>query len=133
MENIVEKPSLVKFVSQHVKISEVETLLAVPESSSKSSSPKPKVAKPAAPKPTVPQIPPNTPMPSPEQLRQQAEMMRRNPDAVRRSTPAFAKLTDAQIREYADQMELVRAPPASPLSFLLSLPPLYRRAVTQIC
>jgi hypothetical protein len=43
--------------------------------------------------------------PSPDQLRQQANMMRQNPAAVRKAQPAFATLTDEQIRAYADQLE----------------------------
>jgi hypothetical protein len=43
--------------------------------------------------------------PSPEQMMQQAAFMRKNPDAVRKAQPAFANLTDEQIKSYADQLE----------------------------
>jgi hypothetical protein len=106
LENIVERPALIKFVSEHIQPAEVDKLLATPESSSKaqttrtdsgtrtSSEPKKQKKKEVLP-----------PMPSPEQMRQQAIMMRKNPDMVRRSNAALAGYSDAQIIEYADQLE----------------------------
>jgi hypothetical protein len=116
LENIVEKPGLIKLVKEHVSINEIETLLTTSPAAAKmqemasssgnsSSSSKNKKHK----SNTI--VPPssfeNMSMPSPDQLRQQAAMMRRNPDMVRKAQPAFAHLTDQQIREYADQLEQV--------------------------
>ena len=117
LDQIVEKPALVKFVSNYVKVSEVEKLLAVPESSSHP--PKEKEHKPIKKSSSstattnnrsnhaYPTNNANMPTPSPEQLLQQASMMRKNPDLVRRSNPALAHFTNQQIEEYAKQLELV--------------------------
>lgn len=105
LERLVEKPALVKFVSEHMKLAEVEVLLtsSTATSSSKSSS-----SSSSKPKKTSRS---NIPTPTPEQLREQAIMMRKNPDVVRRANPAFAAMTDEQIRQYADQLELAAADP----------------------
>ena len=110
LDSIVEKPNLVKFVQEHVNISEVEGLLTVESTSvsSSSSSTKSKsrpvnaAAAAAAAANAV-----NPAMPSPSQLRQQAKMMREQPNAVRKANAMFANMTDAQIRQYADQIEQV--------------------------
>jgi hypothetical protein len=94
LESLVEKPALIKFVSDFVKPSEIEHLLSVPESSSKTTRKKSEKRQ-------------NTPTPTPEQMKQQAEMMRKNPELVRRSNQALAHLSDQQIRDYADQLEQV--------------------------
>lgn len=109
LDSIVEKPNLVKFVQEHVEISEVEGLLSaspssdsINASSSSSSSSKSNQAYKAAAAAAAKQ-----PMPSPDQLRQQAKMMREQPNAVRKANAMFANMTDAQIRQYADQIEQV--------------------------
>ena len=116
LENIIEKPALLAFVSKYVKVSEVETLLAVPESSSQAqqaqTKPKQPSVKKAAPSTTTNQhrnnpYGNNQPTPSPEQLLQQAKMMKQNPDMVRRSNPMMANFTNEQIIEYAKQLEVV--------------------------
>ncbi len=50
--------------------------------------------------------------PTPEQMLQQAAFMRKNPDAVRKAQPAFANLSDEQIKSYADQLEATAKDPA---------------------
>lgn len=49
--------------------------------------------------------------PTPDQMRKQAREIRRNPDALRRANPAFAKMTVAEINQYADQMEAAAKDP----------------------
>lgn len=109
LESIVEKPNLVKFVEEHVQLSEVEALLSAsanlppsdPTSSSSSSKSKKSSSSGSAPSMH------NQPMPTPKQLREQARMMREQPNAVRRANAMFQNMTDAQIRQYADQIEQV--------------------------
>ena len=114
-----------------MKVSEVEKLLTVspkPEEEKKE-----KVVKPKKQQPAVPATPAYTgPSPTPEQMKQQAEMMRKHPDAVRRSNAALAHFTDQQIREYADQIELVSPlPPATKpqTSLLLTIYTLYAHLI----
>lgn len=123
LENIVEKPALVNFVSEYVKIAEVETLLAVPESSSKAASAtgsgsglstgkakKDKDREREVKKQNMQGVQGHggQHVPSPEQMRQQAAIMRKDPDLVRRQNPALANFTNQQIIDYANQMEQVR-------------------------
>ena len=109
MEDIVEKPNLVKFVGEYVQLSEVEALLSAANadpslgSSSGSVGSKSKSASSR----TTSSINNNQPMPTPKQLREQAKMMREQPNAVRRANAMFQNMTDAQIRQYADQIEQV--------------------------
>jgi hypothetical protein len=113
LESIVEKPNLVKFVEEHVELSEVEALLSASveagsgttssSSSSKTSSKATKASAAAA---------AAQPMPTPKQLREQARMMREQPNAVRRANAMFEKMTDEQIRQYADQIEQAASDPA---------------------
>ena len=115
MEKLVEKPALLKLVQEHVSPGEVEQLLRVV--------PTPSAEKPAAKtssKSKNSNSSANPPMPSPAQLRQQAAMIRKNPDLVRRSQPAFSKMTDAEIRQYADQLEQAASDPqVSRLSYTM--------------
>lgn len=114
LESIVEKPNLVKFVEEHVVLSEVEALLSAasaesggaggPTSSSSGSK--------GSSKATKSSLPANQPMPTPKQLREQARMMREQPNAVRRANAMFEKMTDEQIRQYADQIEQAASDPA---------------------
>lgn len=106
LENIIEKPSLLKFVQEHVKPSEIDTLLSQStnesstiSSSSSSGGTKVKSNKQAN----------NTPTPTPEQMKEQAKMMRKNPDLVRKANAVFKDMTDEQIRAYADQIDQVRS------------------------
>ena len=118
LDKIVEKPQLIKLVEEHVKLSEVEALLSVSDANGKSSSgssssssssssgsrsqttkkTKDSTSRTA----TQPQ-----PVPTPDQLRQQAAMIRKDPESIRRANVAFQKMTDDQIRAYADQLEQV--------------------------
>lgn len=105
LESVHEKKDLVKLVSDNVKISEIESLLSstptsASPSTSSSSSVKPNKSAAKAQSGGMP-------TPTPAQLKQQAKLMRENPGMVRRAQPAFANMTDAQIREYADQLEIV--------------------------
>lgn len=110
LESIVEKPNLVKFVEEHVELSEVEALLSASAdagagtSSSSSSKGSSKATKASAAS--------SQPMPTPKQLREQARMMREQPNAVRRANAMFEKMTDEQIRQYADQIEQAASDPA---------------------
>jgi hypothetical protein len=109
IEKIVEKPQLVKFVEERVQLSEIESLLSAAESASNSSSSSSSSSSASKVKKPVIRTPPQNhlPTPTPEQLKQQAAMIRKDPGSVRRANPAFAKMTDEQIRAYADQLEKV--------------------------
>ena len=104
LNHIVEKPQLVKLAESHVKLSEVESLLRSADAnlnnstSSSSSVTKPKKTK---------HVPIAAPTPTPDQLKQQAAMIRKDPAMVRRANPAFARMSDEQIKAYADQLEQV--------------------------
>lgn len=124
LENIVEKPQLLKLVKKHVVTSEIETLLTnsssletntdtIAEShnaKSSSSLKKQKATSSSGPKVTPAGLEAFM-KPSPEQLRHQATMMRNNPDLVRKSSPHFAKMTNQQITQYADQLEKAASDP----------------------
>jgi hypothetical protein len=120
LENIVEKPNLVNFVKEYVELSEVESLLSSPPPTASSSSSSGNAGKPSSNSGNSSSssatkrrggIEKNNHMPmlTPAQLRQQASMMRQQPNLVRKANPMFANMTDAQIREYADQIEKVTA------------------------
>ena len=48
---------------------------------------------------------------TPAQMKQQATMMRRNPSLVRRSNPQLATKSDAEIRQMADQLDMMAKNP----------------------
>ena len=112
-DRIVEKPQLVKLVDEYVKLSEVESLLsaadekavAASSASSSSSAAKSSASKKAKETKNYP------PTPTPEQMRQQAAAIKQNPAMVRRANPAFAAMTDEQIRQYAEQLEVAASDP----------------------
>ena len=118
LDQIVEKPQLVAFVAEHIQLNEIEALLSgfengkVGNSSSSSSSSSSsgsrsqatKKSKEAYSKNSTHQ---NQPVPTPEHLRQQAAVMRKDPQSIRRANPQFEKMTDEQIRAYADQLDQV--------------------------
>jgi hypothetical protein len=97
LEKHIEKETLVKYVSEYVKPSEVQSLLSATNTTT------------SEPKPTKQKKSNKTtqPIPTPDQLRQQAAMMRKNPAMVRKANPAFSNMTDDQIRQYADHIEQV--------------------------
>ena len=99
-EKHIEKPALIKFVSENVKFGEVEKLLSSPAIEAAKVKTEEK-------KKTKEALKSLFPTPTPEQLKQQAAMMRQNPDMVRQANPAFAKMTDQQIKDYADHLEKV--------------------------
>jgi hypothetical protein len=113
LEQVKEKPALVKLAKDHVDIGEVEALFTLPasaiktvetSSSSSSSSKKKKSVQIEQQYATAG----GNGTPSPQQMRQQAEFMRKNPGMIRKAQPAlFGHLTDEQIRQYADQIEKV--------------------------
>lgn len=118
LENVVEKPALIKLVKEHVNASEIELLLSNPAGSLKdqydqantAANQQAKGASNARVKKQTtfaPEVASKLATPSPDQLRQQASMMRKNPGLVRKANAAFAHLSDEQIRQYADQLELV--------------------------
>jgi hypothetical protein len=105
LDQIVEKSPLVEFVSEHVKYSEVEKLLGsapVSGTGSKSSSSSGVRSSSQGRKTRG-----SSATPTPDQLRQQAAVMRKDPGMVKRMNPAFANMSDEQIRAYADQLEQV--------------------------
>lgn len=113
LESIAEKPDLVKFVQEYVEMAEVEGLLSVSTAaeassgSSSSSSSSRSGDKQGSTSGKSKKATPQPPLPSPDQLRQQAKMMREQPNMVRKANAMFQNMTDAQIRQYADQIELV--------------------------
>jgi MYND finger len=120
LDQIVEKPQLVALVAEHVKLSEIESLLSISDgangksssgssssSSSSSSGSRNQTAKKSKDTSSKNSGHPTQPVPTPDQLRQQAAMIRKDPQSIRRANVAFAKMTDDQIRAYADQLEQV--------------------------
>lgn len=113
MEKMVEKPQLLHLVKQHVQTFEIEALLTnnnvtdyepqVPVEKVKGGRGGRGVQKVVQTK----SVPTGNANPSPDQIRQQASLMRKHPDQVRKSHPMFAKMTNAQIIEYANQLEKV--------------------------
>lgn len=99
LDSIVEKANLVKLVKEHVKPAEVESLLS---SSPTAATPTSSSAKKRAP---AQKYDFKTPTPTPAQMREQAAWIRKNPHLLRQSQAAFANLSDAQIMQYADQLE----------------------------
>lgn len=108
LERLAEKEELVKLVEEHVAKSEIESLLTSSTPATDSASSSSSINKK---KTTTTKVNKAMPTPTPAQLRQQAEMMRRNPGMVRNAQPAFKNMTDAEIRSYADQLEMVSYPP----------------------
>jgi hypothetical protein len=115
IDSIVEKPALVRLVKEHVSPEEIEPLLTTPASvkaeaaANATTSSSGNAGGAGGKKKLVQktQFDANQ-TPSPDQLRQQAAFMRKNPGMVRKSQAALAHLTDEQIRQYADQLEMVR-------------------------
>ena len=117
LDQIVEKPQLIKLVSDNVQLTEVESLLSVSDvngksssgssSSSSSSGSRSQTLKKSKDSSSRTTHQPAQPVPTPDQLRQQAAMIRKDPASTRRANVAFAKMTDEQIRSYADQLEQV--------------------------
>jgi len=113
LENMVEKPALVKLVQEHVETHEVEGLLSASTNTTTSSSSSASDSSSSS-KRKSSSSSSNTnsaagqQMPTPQQLKQQAKMMKEQPDMVRRANPMFAKMTNAQIIQYAEQMETVK-------------------------
>lgn len=112
----MEKPALITLVSKYVKSSEIEGILSgstswredetASSSSSRYRGPSDKAKRNLKSKSEK-----NQPTPTPDQLRQQAKYMRSNPAGVRSQNAAFAKMTDAQIMEYADTIEKTASDP----------------------
>lgn len=108
LTNHVEKKELIKYISGYVKINEVESLLqAPPPSPTAGSSSDATTGSSSSGSKRRPLKPKAAPAPTPSQIHQQAMMMRKHPDMVRKANPAFAKMTDEQIRQYADHLEQV--------------------------
>jgi hypothetical protein len=104
LEKVVEKPELIKFISEFVEFSEVPDLLVSPKAEDKFAHVANKYksksikfdgqAKPSA-----------------NQMKEQANMMRSNPDLVRKANPAFANYSDQQIRQLADELDQMASNP----------------------
>lgn len=102
MDKMVEKPELIKFISEFVELSEVPALLVTPKPEEKyahlANKYKSKSIK----------FDGQQAKPSASQMKEQANMMRSNPDLVRKANPAFANYSDQQIRQLADELDQVR-------------------------
>lgn len=117
LETLIEKPSLVRLVKEHVALAEVEMLLsspigtatAAPAPPTSSSRKRGQVQQQQQQQPTFTKA---SGTPTPAQMREQAAFIRKNPDLLRRAQPAFANLTDEQVRQYADQLEQAANDPA---------------------
>ena len=117
LNQIVEKPQLIKLVAEHVQLTEIEALLTVTDAAGKSSSGSSSSSSSSGSRSQTTKKPkdsssrttnqPTQPVPTPDQLRQQAAMIRKDPQSIRRANAAFAKMSDEQIRAYADQLEQV--------------------------
>jgi len=109
LEKVVEKDDLLKLVEEHVQPGEIESLLSgAPSTTSSSSAAKvmrnaDKKTKDAV-RNAVNGVD-TSKAPSAEMVLRQAQEMRRNPDKVRRANEVFAKMSNAEIIAYADQME----------------------------
>lgn len=107
LENTNQKSDLLQLVKKHVKPTEIDTLLSTSISMT-SGSPSSSI-KTHHSKKTKAQIQKtldsNIPVPTKEQLLQQAKMMRENPDLVRKSNRMFSNMTNKQIFDYAKQLE----------------------------
>jgi hypothetical protein len=111
----MEKSALITLVSKYVKSDEIEGILSgstswkedisASSSSSRYQGPSDKARR------NLKSKSGKQPTPSPDQLRQQAKYMRSNPAGVRSQNAAFAKMTDAQIIEYADTIEKTASDP----------------------
>jgi hypothetical protein len=118
LDQITEKADLLKLVAEHVKVTEVESLLSGADkaskisgsSSSSSGSGGNKVQPKRVSRYESRQVQANQ-VPTPDQMRQQAVMIRKDPEFIRKSNVAFAKMSDDQIRAYADQLEVAAADP----------------------
>ena len=116
LDTIVEKSDLITLVSKHVKFGEVESLLSsstswrateVEGSSGVGSSSSGNGVDKKSLKKATKKNGGGSGMPvlTAAQLREQAKLMRNNPGLVRSQNKVFANMTDAQIREHADQLE----------------------------
>ncbi len=115
MDKALEKDELLKIVGEHVHPSEIETLLSGPSNASATASSSAEKIMRNADKKTrdaVREAVNSQKLPSPDQLLRQVQEMRRNPDRVRSANPIFAKMSNAEIFSYADQMEQAAKDPA---------------------
>lgn len=112
MDNIIEKPVLVKLVCEYVTLPEVESLLSNKSTANQGSSSSSGGRNRGSSSSSRGSKSSGQPTPTPEQLKQQATMMRQNPQMVRNMQPAFKNMTDDQIKSYADQLEQAAADPA---------------------
>jgi hypothetical protein len=119
LEKIIEKEKLVRFVERHVQPQEVEALLAgyatttaSASSSSASQRNKQREAVDAALKQQSGQKNSSSqPIPTAEQVIRQCQEMRKNPEMVRRANPDFAKLSDKEIFDLANEQEKMARDP----------------------
>lgn len=102
LDKMVEKPELVKYVSEYVEFSEVASLLSTPKTASQD-----KYAQANNHKGKTIKFDGQQVKPSANQMKEQANMMRNNPDLVRKANAAFANYTDQQIRQLADELDQV--------------------------
>ena len=105
----VEKRELRDLVLEHVKPGRVEGILS---GSEQKEVPAAAPAAAAAPSQSAAQRKQAAEALTPDKLRYQAQVMRRDPDYARRSNPALAKMSDAEILQYANQSEGLANDPA---------------------
>ena len=117
LDNLQERSQILWLVKQHIQPVEIEVLLTnsnivIQQVSNQDNNTRNKHSK----KKIINQVSSNQPnttsnqtmgTPNPEQMKQQAAFMKKNPDAVRKSNTMFAKMTNQQIIEYANQIEKV--------------------------
>ena len=139
-----DKAALLKLVTEHVQVSEIEPLLTGRggenassssggdggASSARAGGKKVLVSR----KDKVKAALEEHKMPSAEQLRRQAREMSRNPELVRRANPEMRKFTDAQIREHAKEMEKMATNPEmiQAMMKVQAMPEAERSALNQI-
>ena len=105
--NVVEKRDLILLVEENVPtLTEAKEILNKKPSMSSSSKPKNSTSN-VNTKKAYEQMSRMTPA----QMKQQATMMRRNPGLVRRSNPQLATKSDAEIRQMADQLDMMAKNP----------------------
>ena len=93
LNQIVEKPQLIKLVAEHVQLTEIEALLTVTDAAGKSSSGSSSSSSSSGSRSQTTKKPrdsssrttnqPTQPVPTPDQLRQQAAMIRKDPQSIR--------------------------------------------------
>ena len=108
--NVVEKRDLILLVEENVPtLKEAKEIMN--KTTSTSSKPKPKNTNSTSSNVNTKKAYEQMSRMTPAQMKQQATMMRRNPGLVRRSNPQLATKSDAEIRQMADQLDMMAKNP----------------------